>query len=482
MMTYDTIKEMAKDAKCKVNDLLALHPNNDPFYTGMPREIDAAYWFKDVWTQHCEQRNQRKGIHLRRVHYWAIDGLEPPLRMPNGQLYQNTMVCWGYLNVASKYARYLGLVDPAAFEDRQVQEVHILAHFEDSYYDPTPSYQLDTDNEDPFEDLSFDLPGLPELSELQWRLPYLPDFNVWGYDAIKQPYLVEVWTEKSTMNDVLIPLCRHYNVNLIVGKGELSITAVILFLERVREADRPARILYVSDYDPAGMGMPISVARKVEYYQRTEGYNDLDIRLEPAILTADQIDTYNLPRTPIKDSDLKKANWEALHGKGATELDSLEGRHPGEMARIIEQAILNYYDPTLTQRAKEEKRNLTDALIELKKEITEPHQAELDAATNEYAELQADFEKTRERFTELVTDFQPEIDAYTDRLEAIKERFRWTYSKLYADLDAVNFDAEEEYPLPEPDLPEESDALLYGSYRDYMTQLAYYKEYRGNSQ
>src|ERR1700674_1807953 len=36
-----------------------------------------------------------------------------------GKPYENTEECWGLLNLASKAARYLQLVNPAAFNDRR---------------------------------------------------------------------------------------------------------------------------------------------------------------------------------------------------------------------------------------------------------------------------------------------------------------------------------------------------------------------------
>jgi len=45
-----------------------------------------------------------------------------------------------------------------------------------------------------------------------------------------------------------------------------------------------------------------------------------------------------------------------------------------------------------------------------------------------------------------------------------------THQMVDVDLD--------EYPLPEPDLPPESDGLLYISGRDYLEQLEHYRAYR----
>lgn len=476
MLTYDTIKQLAKEHGMRVTDLIALSPQNDPFYTGRPSEMDAARWFAALWERFCGEQGITQGIHLRRLHYWAVS--QETIIMPNGKQYGNTESSWAYLNNSSKYARYLRLVDPAAFVDRRNPEAVINARFNtpsDLYCtDPTPGYEVAGDPGGVFDDdwRNYDLPELPALGELFWRLPDMPDFEVTGYEGVEQPYLIEVWAEKTTQNDILKPLCEQYGANLVTGAGELSITAVIFFLDRARRANRHARILYVSDYDPAGLNMPISVARKVEYYQRAEGFDALDIRLEPVILTAEQVGYYDLPRTPIKDSDLRKDTWEATHGQGATELDALEALHPGEMRRIIEQAILNYYDPSLTNRATQKKHALAHALDELRDGETEPYETDLDEIKGDYAQLLKEFELTRERFAQLIADFQPEIDAYDTELTDIKER------KLYAALDAVELDAEREYPLPDPALPEENDTLLYASNRDYLTQLDYYKSYR----
>ena len=44
----------------------------------------------------------------------------------DGTPYENTEVCWDYLGDAGKYARYLGLVRPDAFEDHRNPPPHIF--------------------------------------------------------------------------------------------------------------------------------------------------------------------------------------------------------------------------------------------------------------------------------------------------------------------------------------------------------------------
>ena len=65
-------------------------------------------------------------------------------------------------------------------------------------------------------------------------------------------YHLELWIEKSTMDDVLEPLCRRYGVDLVTGIGFQSITSVITMLrQRVSAHSKPTcAFFYISDFDP----------------------------------------------------------------------------------------------------------------------------------------------------------------------------------------------------------------------------------------
>ncbi len=116
-MNYETIKQYAKANGQRVNDLIVLAPQNDPFYAGTPGDWEMAQWFAALWNAFYQGQN----MHIRRVHYQIISQ-DPPVQLPNGLPYENTERCWDYLNQASKMARYLRLVNPAAFNDRRNPE------------------------------------------------------------------------------------------------------------------------------------------------------------------------------------------------------------------------------------------------------------------------------------------------------------------------------------------------------------------------
>jgi hypothetical protein len=494
-LDYTSLKEIAKQNKTRVTSLLALAPQNDPFYVGTKSDLVMAQWFTDLWNQF----GYDTGVHLRRMHYntQALGDVKLPVTLSwkvkeTGQrqttdVYINNEACWNYLCKAGKAARYLGMVKASAFIDRRNPAAIVNYQNPDpdhwSYVDPEPRQELSSgwhtknENWETDDNDRYALPELPELDDLPSALPGHPELIARGYEGTPQPYLVEIWAEKSTMDDVLNPLCEQYQVNYIRGLGEMSITSVIDYLNRVKSTDRASRILYISDYDPAGVGMPISVSRKIEFYLsllRDEGH---DIALKPIVLNPEQIETYSLPSAPVKDSDRRKAGFEAAHGE-AVELDALEALHPGALAKIVEGEITNYYDKRWGSKLRNAKYNLQSELTKEVDLILEDYEDDLEDIGAEYADLQNKWQAIRDKFADLIEPFQPEIDTCKAELESITERIKNIHSEIESELDNV----EVEYPaLPEPALPDEPDDILFNSGRDYFDQLEYYQDWRNGS-
>ena len=203
MRGYETIKRLAKEAGCTIPDLLVLARQNDPFFVGSKADRAKAEWFAGLW----HEFDYTTSVHLRRVHYQLISQESPTKH--DGTTYENTEACWDYLCAAGKYARHLGLVDPAAFVDRRNPEPYI-------YMTPGPS---------PSPDWVYEFPAweLPKIeTDLRYsvalRMPYAWTVG-YDYEDCLQPYHVEVWCEKSTMNEELLPLCRRHSINLVTGVG-----------------------------------------------------------------------------------------------------------------------------------------------------------------------------------------------------------------------------------------------------------------------
>jgi hypothetical protein len=211
---YEQIKQLARQTGQRVTDLIPLAPQNDPFYTGTPNDWALAEWFAALW----QAFGYTHKVHIRRVHYQIVSQ-QPPVVMPNGVPYENTEGCWNVLNLASKAARYLQLVDPEAFVDRRNPEALVYASSQVPELEVWASSRLWGSQ--------LRLPDFPEL----------PAYRISGYEPV-QAFHLECWCEKSTMNDVLGPLCQRYGMNLQTGLGELSITATLALVHRLQEVGK----------------------------------------------------------------------------------------------------------------------------------------------------------------------------------------------------------------------------------------------------
>jgi hypothetical protein len=424
--------------KSTVKDMLVLSQQNDPFYAGNGAEGDKARWFAELW----ERFGYGSGVHLRRVHYRIVS--EGNILKPDGELYENNSRCWEYMQGASRQARYLGLVDPEEIVDRRNPAPNI-------YMGPGASGW--ENQEEPGWDYDFYGWGLPGL-EIPRASLELPDLYPTGYaynDAM-QRYHVEVWAEKTTMDDVLVPLCRQTATNYVSGAGYQSITAMVSLLRnRVRYLDKPCRLLYVSDFDSAGKNMPRQVARQLQYWIK-EYAADCDVRIEPIVMTAEQARDY--PAAP---------------DTGAVELDAMEAIDPGRLERIVRRSISPFRDRGLRQRVASTESEARGALEEELEEVCESELTELRAIE---AEATGVYDRHRETLEEVAGAIERDLEPLRERLRAVENSVR---DKLY--------DLEPDLPgLPEPPrAPDGADeGWLFDARRDYLEQLDYFKGSRAS--
>jgi len=455
---YEAIKWLAAKLGLRVPDLLALAPKNDPFYAGAPAQQAKAVWFAELWT-----RFDYATAHLRRLHYRMVtpgQG-EPTPRKHDSMPYENTEGCWDYLNDASKYARYLRLVSPDAIVDHRNPEPHIYMQPEELFREQ--GVWLEELEEWSLPAIEHALASLINLS-----LPGIEEVTGYDYHATDQPYHCELWIEKSTMDDVLMPICEELHVNLVTSVGFQSITGVLKLLRRVCGLARickdgkPARVFYISDFDPAGDGMPVAVARQIEFWIRDYA-PDADIKLQPLALTRAQVVVYELPRIPIKDTDARKGRFEERYGEGAVELDALEALYPGELARLVREAIEPYRDRTLEERLVEAEEEAREQAKEAWEARMAPYREELEAIRAASGEIAARYDGQLEELNETL---QAELAPLRQRMNVVRQAVQEARDQFAMELP--------ERPAPETDLIDE-DEWLFSSDRTYLTQLARYK-------
>ena len=236
---HQQIKELAKGQGCSYRKLIALAPQNDPFYAGSKGNRIWAEWFANLWARFGFE----SGAHLRRIHYRLVS--EEGFQKADGSPYQNTEKDWARLCVASKQARYLDLISAEMFVDRRNPGAHI-------YFDgtrgkePEPNYSVDP--------IFWNIPNWRERFPDESFSFDEPSGSVSGYDYsdADQAYHLEIWAEKSTMDDILLPLGQHYGINVVTSLGYQSITSIVGMCKRVAEIGKPVRIFYISDLSIRG--------------------------------------------------------------------------------------------------------------------------------------------------------------------------------------------------------------------------------------
>jgi hypothetical protein len=432
---YDALKGLQqavreeRGRKPRVTDLLVLAPQRDPFYAGSETGGAMAEWFADIF-------GDTTGAHLRRIHYRLV--ARGDVVRHDGRLYENDKNSWDYLGDASRFARYLGLVDPEDIVDRRNPAPHI--YMASGFgFEPEWTYELNTEGLDRI---------LPRLGNDFWPLVRVDtEVSGYSYEEQLQPYHVEVWAEKTTMNDILVPLCRALGANYVSGAGYQSITAMVGLLRgRVARLKKPCRVLYVSDYDAAGRNMPKQMARHMEFWAERYG-TDHDIRVEPIVMTAEQAEKY--PAAP---------------DTGAVELDAMQELDPGLLGRIVREHVSQFRDFGLEDKVDEREAEAKEVVEEaVEGAISE----EMEAIEDLKAEAEEIYARYRPQLEALAAELGADLAPLDERLESIQQAVREKLEALEPDLP----------PLPEgePEAPPKDEDWLFDSRRDYLEQLRHYK-------
>ena len=112
---------------------------------------------------------------------------------------------------------------------------------------------------------------------------------------------VEAWTESRSIAGVVQADCRRLGVSLYPCGGFASLSLAFQASEGIRRAarGRPVRIIYIGDFDPAGVLIDQSVIRELRGH-----LPQLDIEPIRIAITAEQ--AARLPSKPRKAGDLRR--------------------------------------------------------------------------------------------------------------------------------------------------------------------------------
>jgi hypothetical protein len=447
----ERLKELARKLGVTVRDVVASHTTNDPFYQVSEDASQYGEWFKALYEK-AKAEAPHVTPHLRRLYYFAVS--LPGFKRHNGKPYSNDEASWRYLERCSKIARYMGLIRYKDITDRRNPEAKIYAEYgEHSEFNP-----------ERYEDFTWGFQGQP--TKLDFRVGYVNGdsaediaerlakslsnqiVETVSYDQQSlQPYHLEVWCEKSTMNEIIAPICERFHVNFVSGLGEESITRVDQLIDRVLEADKPVRIFYISDYDPYGVCMPESVSRKIQFHNETEHDNSLDIKLCDLVLTEEQVKRFNLPKDPTK----------VRRHPLATELDALEALYPGELAKILTDALTPYIDLNLQAKIDTAIAEFRGEIYDLVYDAVMQNEDELNEAIEKYNSHYEEVNETLRELHEKVVEIHKQTEPIGEEIVRLQNE--------YIDLSELKID------LPAPEVGEEPEReWLYDNNLDYLEQ------------
>ena len=317
----------------------------DPYLVGTEGEYRDAKWAAKLWDEMMAGR--RKEIHIRGFHYWIQSRR---VAKPSGRIYGDDPIKdWRWLQKVTQIARYLRV----GTWDRLVDMKHPNVQDYDIYDSNTGLYITNQTIEDV---IRRDLHDMVDTLMNKAR-QLAPKYQTDGY----QTYHLEIWCEKNSMGFIIEPICRRLGAAYQPLVGQSSVKKVDMLARRViraAEAGKKIRIWYIADWDRYGWSMVTAVARKLEFIMVDEGIK-ANVRLTRLALNDNQIEKYNLPKAPKL-------------GEAVVELDALEAIRPGELGKMIKNALNPYMDNQSPRIVQEENAKMEAKLTKMLEQELRP--------------------------------------------------------------------------------------------------------------
>lgn len=163
-----------------------------------------------------------------------------------------------------------------------------------------------------------------------------------------QPHYVEVWVEKDSLRSIVARACQpldvaHFSCRGYNSQSEAWAAAQRLLVER--EKGKEVHILHLGDHDPSGIDMTRDIEDRLTLFTREP------VHVRRIALNMSQIEEFDPPPNPAKMTDSRFASYQQQFGEESWELDSLD---PTVIADLITEAVLQYRNPVLWDKAVEE--------------------------------------------------------------------------------------------------------------------------------
>ena len=164
---------------------------------------------------------------------------------------------------------------------------------------------------------------------------------------------VEVWCESRSLAGVIRRTCSELGVSLYPAAGFASETFIYEAASEIEEIGKPVVLLYLGDFDPAGLLIDQDIAEKMRRH-----LPGLEIALHRLAITPEQIEQYRLPTKPRKTREKRRPDIEQT-----VEAEALPA---GTMRALLRDAVDGYLDPGIRQRLRVSERAQRESLLSLR--------------------------------------------------------------------------------------------------------------------
>jgi hypothetical protein len=192
------------------------------------------------------------------------------------------------------------------------------------------------------EDRVRNLDSLPTWPDPHDFLGQAPDWyreDLWK----RQPVNVEVWIEKDALAGVIEPVCHRWRLPSLACRGYVSqselYSAGKRFFRDACDNHRRTLVLHLGDHDPSGIDMTRDNLERLRMFSDTDLGSTVDVKR--IALNFDQIEQYDPPPNPAKETDSRAEGYIREYGESSWELDALD---PAVIDGLIEaeiQAVLD---------------------------------------------------------------------------------------------------------------------------------------------
>lgn len=161
------------------------------------------------------------------------------------------------------------------------------------------------------------------------RMGHLYRANLWR-DA---DYRCEVWAESRSIASVILSDCQELAVDLFPcgGFSSLSFVHEAAQTHNASQDTRPLIVLYVGDYDPAGVLIDKSLERELREHLRA----DIDMDFRRIAINEEQVEKYHLPTKPRKEDDKR-----SQHLTYTVEAEAMPARDLRALLRLHVETLL----------------------------------------------------------------------------------------------------------------------------------------------